>query len=323
MSILKLALGLGALAGVTIASHVAITKYFFDRTMIRQNARTERTMKMSGVDWTQYYPLINENKEWMETLKRDEITINSRDNLKLRGYYFENEERKDEKEQKTVILFHGYTSQGLLEHPTIARFYYGLGYNILIIDQRSHGDSEGKYIGFGYLERYDGLNWIEYLNNRFSDNKHEILLHGGSMGGATVCMMSGLDLPENVVAIVSDCAFTSGWEVFESVLKNMYHIPAYPILSLAEKMGREKAGFSIKTCNSINEVKKAKVPMLFIHGETDSFVPCDMVYKLYDSCASEKDILVIKGAGHANSIYKDPELYYKKIEEFLKGKGVK
>ncbi len=309
------------IGGVATISYAAVTKYFFNRTMVRQNAVTERTIRMSGIDWNQYRPLLKENKEWLLKKKRDVITITSKDGLKLRGYYFENEEEKDKKEQKTVMLFHGYTSKSLMEHPTIARFYHEQGYNVFMMDHRAHGDSEGKYIGFGTLDRHDGMSWIRYLNNRFKENPHEIILHGGSMGGATVTMMSGLQLPENVKAIISDCAFTSGWEVFEFVIKSMYHVPAYPILALAEKIGKLEAGYSIRTCNGKEEVKKAKIPILFIHGSEDSFVPCKMVYELYENCASPKDILVVEGAGHANSIYHEPERYRAKIKSFLKSKG--
>ncbi len=289
--------------------------------MIRQNARTDKTAKMSGVDWTQYYPLIHENRDWLDSLEKETLTIKSRDQLALRGYYFPNKNTCGEYNQKTVMLFHGYTSQSLMEHPTIARFYYNLGYNIFMMDHRAHGDSEGDYIGFGALDRYDGLAWINYLNQKFEDHPHEIILHGGSMGGATVTMMSGLYLPENVTAIISDCSFTCGWDVFDYVLTSMYHIPSKPILSLADKMVQKKAGYSIRECNAAEEVKKSTIPILFIHGDQDSFVPCKMVYQLYKNCASQKELLVVEGAGHANSIYHAPELYGNTIKDFLKTKG--
>ncbi len=307
---------LGA-TGVAALSTVVIAKYFFNRTMIRQNAKVERTMKMSGVDWGAYKSTMDTNKEWLLSLPKDTVTLKSRDNLKLRGYYFQNQNTKNDKNQKTVMLFHGYTSNSLGEHPTIARIYYDLGYNIFMMDHRAHGDSEGSYIGFGVLDRLDGLAWIKYLNKRFKDNLHKIVLHGDSMGGATVTMMSGLDLPKNVVAIVSDCAFTSAWDVFDHVLKTMYHIPSYPILAIADKMVQKQAGYSIRECNGLNEVRKAKVPILFLHGENDFFVPCKMVYQLYENCASEKELFVIKGASHANSIYHGYENYRDKVTKFL------
>ena len=179
---------------------------------------------------------------------------------------------------------------------------------MLLIDERAHGQSEGEYIGFGYLDRFDALCWIDFIIGRCGKNV-QILMHGTSMGGATVLMASGLELPGQVKGIVSDCAFTSPKYVFTHVLHSMYHLPAFPVIQIADKVNRKKAGYGMDDCNAAGEVKKAKLPILFIHGDADTFVTCSMCDEIYGNCASPKKKLIVKGASHAESYYKDTAAY--------------
>lgn len=301
----------GTASAVTTAGTYGIARYFFNRTMIRSNAKREKTKKMAGTDWDAYIPTIRQAKERLQQFPHEEITVFSEDGLKLHGTYFPLEGSK-----KTVICFHGYTSEGLNDYSTLALFYRENGFNLMIVDERAHGKSEGTYIGFGCLDRKDALLWIQEMI-RMGGEDCEILLHGDSMGGATVLMASGLKLPHQVKAIVSDCAFTSAWEVFASVLKNRYHLPAFPILHVANEMVIKKAGYSLKECNAKIEVAKTKIPILFLHGEADSFVPCSMAHELYQACASEKKLVLIEGAGHVESCYRDSQLFEGSVREFI------
>ena len=147
----------------------------------------------------------------------------------------------------------------------------------------------------------------------------QIVLHGNSMGSATVCMMSGLDLPTQVKGIISDCAFTSMKDVFTHVLHSMYHIPAFPMLQLADWANKRQVGYGLDDCDSSREVKRAKVPFLFIHGKEDVFVPCWMTEKIYENCAAPKTKFIVEGAGHGESYYKDTEGYEKAMDSFLGG----
>ena len=185
----------------------------------------------------------------------------------------------------------------------------------MLPDARAHGESEGEYIGFGCLDRKDALEWIDWLIEKCGEDV-KIMLHGTSMGGATVLMTSSLDLPDNVKGIVSDCAFTSPKEVFTHVLNNMYHLPAFPAIHGADFLNKKLAGYGMDECNARREVQKAKVPILFIHGSADTFVPCSMCDEIYDNCASPKRKLIIEGASHAESYYKDMETYEKALTEF-------
>lgn len=306
----KMLLGAGAAA----AAEYGIAVYFFRRTMIRQNAKTERTMDMAGTDWDSYMPAIKEMKTYMLSQPREDVYITSRDGLRLHGTYFPGKDSR-----KIVICFHGYTGKGMSDNTGISNYYLPRGYGMLLVDARAHGDSEGTYIGFGCLDRIDAMQWISYVQDRLGDDC-EILLHGTSMGGATVLMASGLNLPPSVKAVISDCGFTSAWDVFTHVLNSMYHMPAFPLMNLTDRMTREKAGFGLAQCDSSEEVKKTKIPVLLIHGDADTFVPCRMCHEIYENCASPKEKLIIRGAGHAECFYKARDLYEEKLTEFLENK---
>lgn len=302
------------IAGIVLVGAVgeyAIASYFFNRTMIRANAKREKTQEMAGTDWDRYIPHIRECKAKLAEFPHEDMYITSEDGLKLHATYFPCEGSK-----KVVVCFHGYTSEGLNDYSTLAIFYKNHGYNLLIVDERSHGKSEGKYIGFGCLDRHDAKLWINKAIELVGEDC-KILLHGDSMGGSTVLMTTGLELPPQVKAAVSDCAFTSAWNVFSSVLKNMYHLPEFPLLQISNVMIKRRAGYRLNECDAREEVAKAKIPILFMHGDADSFVPCSMVHELYEACTTEKKLVIIEGAGHVESCYRDAELYEGSIEEFI------
>lgn len=326
----KALLGVGALA----AADLGIAEYFFQRTMVRQNAKVERTKEMSGTDWAQYMPKIAKWKKWMLEQPHEDVYIQSDDGLKLHGTYFSRTESgeadtqagqedgagegREEKttSKKVVICFHGYTSEGVSGFIGLSNYYLPRGYEMLLVDQRAHGASEGRYIGFGCLDRRDALCWIRYVEERAGEGC-KILLHGTSMGGATVLMTSGLNLPSSVKGIISDCAFTSAWEVFSHVLKNQYHLPPRPIMEAADQLVKARAGYGLRECSAAEEVKKARGPILFIHGDEDTFVPCWMCETIYENCASQKEKLIVHGAGHCESHYKATEDVEDKLTEFL------
>ena len=305
---------LGTAAAATAVEY-GIAAYFFRRTMIRQNAKTERTMNMAGTNWDQYMPMIQKMKSWMMEQNREDVWIRSWDGLKLHGTCFPGSGGK-----KAVICFHGYTSKGMSDYIGLSNYYLSRGYQMLLVDERAHGDSEGTYIGFGCLDRLDAVRWIEYVQKRLGQDC-EIWLHGISMGGATVLMTGGLELPSAVKGIISDCGFTSAWDVFASVLKDQYHLPAFPILNIADKWVQDRAGYRLAQCNSACEVKKCQVPVLLIHGDADNFVPSRMCREIYDNCPGEKDILIVHGAGHAECFYKAKDQYEEKLTEFLEKGG--
>ena len=310
----KLWKGLLFSAGSAVAASAGGTAYFYRRTMKRGHAKVERTMKMAGTDWNQYMPLLKERKEYMLSRPHEDVCIESEDGLKLHGVYFPGE--GDSK--KIVICLHGYTSQCMSDFVGLSDYYLKHGFQMLLIDERAHGQSEGEYVGFGCLDRKDLLRWVEWTLLRCGEGI-QILLHGISMGGATVLMSSGLDLPEQIKGIISDCGFTSPKYVFTHVLHTMYHLPAFPMIPLSDKINRKKAGYGLDECNAAREVRKAKVPILLIHGDADHFVPCWMCDEIYENCASEKKKLIVKGAAHAESYFKDMKSYEQALDDFIGG----
>ena len=306
----KAMLGAGLLAAVC-GGGIA---YFYGRTMKRGRAKTERTMKMAGTDWNQYMPLIEGRKEAMMKRPHNDVWQTSFDGLKLHATYFPAQDQQGR--QKLVICFHGYTSQGMSDYIGLSDYYQKRGFAMLLPDARAHGASEGEYIGFGCLDRQDALGWVRWAVEELGEET-EILLHGTSMGAATLLMLSGLSLPEQVKGIVSDCGFTSPKEVFTHVLHSMYHLPAFPLIPGADLVNRKLAGYGMDECNAKREVEKAEVPILFIHGGNDTFVPCSMCDEIYEHCGSKKRKLIIEGAAHAESYYKDMESYEEALTEFI------
>ncbi len=307
----KVVKALASVAAVGAAVSGGATGYFYRRTMLRNNVDVERTMKMSGTDWGAYADMLAERKAYFLDQPHEDVYITSYDGLKLHAVYFP---RGDEK--KVAVCFHGYTSQCMSDYIALSDYYLKHGFSMLLPDARTHGQSEGTYVGFGCLDRWDGLEWLRWLIDR-NGTDIKVLLHGTSMGGATVLMMSGQKLPEQVKGIVSDCGFTSPKEVFTHVLKTMYHLPAFPIIPLANLVNKKQAGYGMDECNALREVKKAKVPILFIHGTNDTFVPAYMCDELYEACAAPKKKFLVEGAAHAESYYKDTEGYEKALDELL------
>ena len=236
--------------------------------------------------------------------------ITSSDKLKLHSYKVTNQNNSN----KWVIAVHGYTSEGI-NMSTYAKHYYDNGYNVLIPDLRAHGLSEGNYIGMGWDDRLDIISWINYILNE--NPNAEIILHGVSMGAATVLMTSGEEIPSNVKAIVADCGYTSVWDEFAYQLDDLFSLPEFPILNVSSMVAKIRAGYFLGEASSLEQVKNSKTPILYIHGDKDDFVPYYMMEELYKATSSEKEMLTIKGAEHAKASEIDPETYWNTVNNFI------
>ena len=307
-----LAVGGGMAAGK--ASCVIGARTLFNRVIPRQDQlRVDISEMADGAKWEEYIKLIHKVKENFLPRPSEHVTIKSRDGLTLHGDLF----LAEKPSKRTAIMFHGYTSCAMNDCPTMAEYFMERGFNTLLVDQRSHGKSEGSYIGFGILDRHDCLKWVEYIIERLG-TESEIVLYGVSMGASTVLMASGLDaMPKNLKAVVADCAFTSPYDVFTHILKRDYHLPPHPIMDINERLCRRKAGYGFKDYSTIDAVKKAPCPILFIHGKEDLFVPTEMSIRNYESCTGPKKLLLVDNAGHAASLYENMELYENTVTEFL------
>ena len=250
-----------------------------------------------------------DSSNFFDTIHYQDVFLDSDDGLKLHAYQFLNYGHD------YVIIVHGYTSEGKLMHAS-AKHFYEQGYNLLLPDLRGHGQSEGDYIAMGWLDRLDIINWIKYLID--NDSKVKIILYGVSMGAATVMNVTGEKLPVNVIAAIEDCGFTSTWEMFSYQLKEMYNLPSRPFLDFANIVTQIRAGYSFGKAEAIEQVKKSTTPTLFIHGDKDRFVPFKMLNQLYQSANCPKEKLVIKGAGHAQCEKIGGQVYWSKIDSFIR-----
>lgn len=237
--------------------------------------------------------------------------LESSDGLKLHALYLPHEGS-----HKYAVVCHGYGSIPQYGGGFAAKFYE-MGYSVLAPAARAHERSEGRYAGMGWPERRDIVAWVNTLAEQ--DPEAEIVLFGISMGGATVMMTSGeADLAPNVKCVIEDCGYSSVWDEFAVQLDEMFGLPTFPVLDAASLVTRLRAGFGFREASAVEQLKKTTLPMLFIHGEEDTFVPYAMLDLVYDACPSpDKERLSIPGAGHGEASWEDPELYWSTVDDFL------
>lgn len=306
------AAALGTAALGTACTVGAVT--LFNRVIPRQDVlRVDLDEMADMAKWEEYKKVIAPNKEWLLAQELEHITIKSRDGLTLHGDFLPSEVQSD----KLAICGHGYTGCGLKDCVSIAVFFHRMGYNCLIVDHRAHGKSEGDYVGFGILDRFDMKAWVDFMERRFNGNVR-IVLYGVSMGATIAIMTAGISsLSPCVKAVVADCAFTSPYDVFAHILKRDYHMPPFPIMNINDMLCRKRAGYGFRDYSTLDAVKSTGIPMLFIHGRDDNFVPLYMSEQNYEACRSPKDIFIVDNAAHAASYYESKEAYEAKVKIFL------
>lgn len=297
-----------------------IGNYFVNYAIARSGAGGDRkisqesTIEVLGEDEKiieNNKKIAKENSEkWSEAIQQKKVEVKANDNITLRGTEYLNQEETN----KWAIILHGYRSNpsSVL---TIGEHFSEKGYNVLIPSMRACADSEGEYVGMGWLDKEDLKCWINLI---IEENKNaEIILHGSSMGAATVLMASGDELPANVKNIIADSGYTSVWDIFASEAKARFNLPEFPVLNMFQIVANRKAKYDIKEASSLEQVKKSTTPILFIHGDKDDFVPEYMCEKLYDATNCKKEKLIIHGAGHTDGKYREPEKYYNTIFDWI------
>ncbi len=239
----------------------------------------------------------------------EEVTITNREGMMLRARYY-----AGGPDAPLQIMVHGYRGSALRDFSGGLQLALDLGCSALVIDQRAQGKSGGTYMTFGVKERYDCLDWVAYATARWPSAP--IILTGISMGAATVLMASALELPENVVGVIADCGYTSPRDILRSVIGSL-HLPVGPVYAAVRLAGRLFCGFDVEAASAEEALRRTSLPILFIHGEADDFVPCDMTRRNYAACASEKVLLTVPGAGHGLSFTTDYAAYRKAVSDFL------
>lgn len=305
----EILVGILLFAVLLVACSVFVSEYLFKIIIYRQKKSSCQKDIDAVASWYRHYPIAKGGRRWLEGMPYINVYIKSFDGLRLYGALLENYS------DKIVICVHGFTGSGKKDFASLAQAYYKNGYNVLLVDNRAHGQSEGKYVGFGVLDRLDLRNWVKYVINRFGSNV-QIFLHGISMGAATVLMASSI-MPKNVRGIIADCGFTSVYEIFEYVLKRDYHLPKFPIIYLTNIMSKIRAGYGYKDVNTTAEIARSDIPILFIHGENDEFVPLWMTMKNYSHCKAYKELFIVRESEHAESHYIDKKGYERRILTFI------
>ena len=257
-----------------------------------------------------YYELMRDTDKWLEMHNAMDICVKSRDGLLLHGLFVQNENAIG-----TVLLVHGYRSTHLLDFSAAIPYFYEMGFNLLIPNQRAHGKSQGKYITFGVKESADMEKWIEY-HNREIDNC-PILLFGISMGASTVLYLADRELPRNVHGIIADCGFTSPYAIVRHVFQQATGLSGKITLLAANIFSVIFAGFRLKAKDTLITLSRSRYPVLLIHGTGDDYVPCEMSKKGYAVCAEPKSIMLVDGAGHGVSFFKDSERYINTVKAFI------
>lgn len=253
------------------------------------------------------------DRAWLRTLPREEHEITAHDGVKLVGRYYKNPDGKG----RLAILVHGYRSTGEYDFSCGCPSYWNRGFDLFIIDGRGHGKSGGEFITFGVKEQRDVCDWCKYAAELTGHNC-EILLGGMSMGCSVSLLAAAQDdFPKEVKCIVADCGYTSPYDEFRYVIPNLLKLPFFPSYHFANAVCRHRAGFGSKDVNVTDAVKKIKVPVLFIHGDADNFVPFENTLKNYEACTSPKDLLIVKGASHGLSFVVDGEAYEKHLDELI------
>lgn len=264
------------------------------------------------MEWfRQMYP---GTEEWVDSMTnagalRDTFILNAK-GRRLHAYY-----ATCDSAQGTAILAHGYTDEARRMMMLGKLYYDSLHYNILLPDHERHGQSEGDIIQMGWHDRLNLELWIGVSDTLW--NHRPTILHGISMGGATVMMCSGDSLPSSVCGIIDDCGYTSVWDEFSGEIKNQFHLPVHPLMDVASAICKVRYGWSFKEASSLEQVRKSSLPILFIHGDKDYFVPTAMVYQLYEAKTNGyKSLWIAEGSGHAMAYHDHPQEYLQQMKHF-------
>lgn len=249
--------------------------------------------------------------EWINKCDTEKVSITSQRGDILRGYLTMAKRRS----RVFVFFAHGYRTDHNGDPANFMRYYLEKGINFLSVDHVASGESGGNWVGFNYFEHKDSLDWIEYLISRFGKDI-KIIIHGVSMGGSTICQMAN-KVPEQVVFAVADCPYTNALEEFEYAVKSFGIKYTKVVLNAFNAMNKKFAGFDLNETDVRRAVINSRVPMLFVHGKKDTFVPTKMGVELFNLCQNEKELFLVEHAAHAQSIMYDETGYHKKLDEWI------
>lgn len=303
------AAGLTAVGAVSHALTKELVKIAVDRDLPQNIPLQARNQFKGSADNAAFLQVIAQSAKRLEARTNQPVEITARDGARLAGHWIPCENAR-----RTVIAMHGWRSSWANDFGMIADFLHSSGCNVLYAEQRAHGSSGGDYIGLGALERYDCLDWIGWVEAHHSGLP--VYLAGISMGATTVLMAAGLPLPQCVHGIVADCGFTSPHEIGRHIVVNNLHMSYGRRGETADAICKKRNQVGTKGCSAVQALKDCTVPVLFIHGADDHFVPVTMTYENYKACAGPKELLIVPGADHGMSYYLDRQRYEATVKRF-------
>jgi len=306
---------LAGLLGFIVIALLAAGYIAFKMSLTRVEKRPE-IQKAGEEEKAKRRVRIDANKagtEYLHGLLPEDVALQSRDGLELKGYYLPAAKPSN----KLAVLVHGYTATGPREFGGFLKFYREeLGFNILLPDHRCHGRSGGKYVGFAALEWQDMLDWAAAFVDRLGPDP-QVVLHGISMGAATVMNCNAHNPPDYIKCVVEDCGYTNGYEMLWLAARRDLKMNIPPVMWAMAMYYRIFTGKSLrKDADPFGNIDKFKVPTLFVHGADDPFVPAEMSVRCHGAAAVEKDLLLIPGAAHSIAYFTDKETYEAKLREW-------
>lgn len=313
------ALGAAAAGAASMAATNQLVRIALDRELparFRENGRARERLTGSPADRAALYRLELAGKA-LRAKDVQTVRIYGRDGATLVGHW-----RPGKSPGRVILAMHGWRSSWHRDFGIVADFWYEHGCSVLFAEQRGQGSSGGEYMAFGMMERYDCLAWAQWLNRNVSATL-PIYLAGVSMGATTVLMASALAMPPNVRGIVADCGFTSPRAIWQHVARNNLHLPYGPRAALVDALCKRKIHMASGDCSTVEALKKSRIPVLFVHGTDDRFVPVEMTYENYKACAAPKRLFVVPGADHGGSYLRDRKGYEQAILDFWRENDTK
>ena len=305
--------GITALAAASAAAYVISAKKLVEIALDREiPTATERGKKLISVsdNLSQLAEMLNDSAAELEKISMERVTIEARDGTELVAHWYcpKNPER-------VIVAMHGWRSGWSQDFGGISPFWMENNCAILYAEQRAQGLSGGEYIGFGLLERYDCAEWANRANEKVQ-GKLPIYLCGISMGATTVLMASGSNLPETVRGIIADCGFTSPHAIWKHVAESNLKIPFGLYSAAANDLCVRKIHLEADSYSTTEALAENKIPVLFIHGTDDRFVPIEMTYENYKATSAAKRLFIVPGAEHGTSYLEDKEGYENATKKF-------
>lgn len=302
----------GSVIGVLLVGLIIAGNYFYSQG-VKRGTDIELHSEDEAVNTDaseRDQQLFAEAEAWFSVQEPEIFELESYDDLVLKAQYIKHEDDTN----KTAVLAHGFRNSGD-NMGKYAKIYYDLGFNILLPDARGHGESEGDYIGYGWHDRLDYLDWLTWLiEDKGAD---EIVVHGNSMGAALVLMLSGEDLPDEVKAIVADSGYSTVKAELAHQLKHIYNLPSFPLLEVTSIITKIRAGYTFEEASAVKQVANNTLPLLIIHGDADDLVPTAMAYEIYEAAGGDKELWIVPDVGHTKAFEIVTEEYQHRVSEFI------